>query len=110
MDGKLSFLQWNCQGMQAKFEALKILIQDKFPVCVSLQETMLGNKILCPRDYVFYHTNYDEERGNSGGSALLIRRDLPHVRIPLQTELQAVAAQIHLTRTVSFTYIYVLQN
>ena len=91
MDSKLSLLQWNCQGMQAKFEPLKILIKDKDPICISLQETMLGRKVLCPRDYLFYHTEYDEERDYHGGSSLLVRRDVPHMKIPLQTELQAVA-------------------
>ena len=107
MDSKLSFLQWNCQGMRAKFESLKILINEKSPVCISLQETMLGHKSLCPRDYVFYHSDYDEERENHGGSALLIRRDLPHMKLPLQTELEAVAVQIHSKRKYSLCSIYI---
>ena len=78
MDNKLSILQWNCQGMQAKYEALKILIKEDFPVCVALQETMLGQKFLCPKEYVFYHSDYDEQRDTHGGCATLIRRDIPH--------------------------------
>ena len=107
MDNKLAILQWNCQGMQAKFESLKIIIKDKFPICISLQETMLGHKVLCPKDYIFYHTDFDEERENHGGSAVLIRRDLPHTKISLQTELEAVAVQIYTKRKYTLCSIYV---
>ena len=106
MDSKLSILQWNCQGMQAKYESLKILIQDKYPICISLQETMLGRKILFPKGYVFYHTDYNVERDFHGGSALLLRRDVPHMKLPLQTELQAVAVQIFSKRKYTVCSIY----
>ena len=107
MDSKISILQWNCQGMQAKYESLKALISENFPVCISLQETMLGlNKTLCPRDYVFYHIDYDEERNNNGGSALLLRRDVAHMKIALQTNLQAIAVQIFTKRKYTICSIY----
>ena len=107
MDNKLTLLQWNCQGMKAKFEPLKILIKDKCPISIALQETMLGQKILCPRDYLFYHSEYEEERGYHGGSALLIRRDVPHTKISVQTELQAVAVQIFSKRKYTLCSIYI---
>ena len=90
MDNKLSIIQWNCQGLQAKYEALKILIHEHSPICISLQETMMGHRqALYPRDYVPYHIDYDEEGGSHGGSGLLIRQDISHASIPLQTDLQA---------------------
>ena len=100
MDSKISILQWNCQGLHAKFESLKALINEHFPACISLQETMLGLKSLCPRDYILYHSDYDEERDNHGGSALLFRRDVPHRKMPLQTNLQAVAVQMFTKKKV----------
>ena len=107
MDNKISILQWNCQGMRAKYESLKILIDENFPVCISLQETMLGlDNTLCPRDYVSYHIDYDEERNNHGGSALLLRRDVAHKKIVLQTNLQAIAVQMYSKRKYAICSLY----
>ena len=107
MGSKISILQWNCQGLQAKYEAVKALIYENFPICISLQETMLGlNKTLCPPDYVFYHIDYDEERNNHGGSALLLRRDVAHINISLQTNLQAIAVQMFSKRKYTICSIY----
>ena len=36
------FLQWNCKGLRARSEALKVLMHDFNPGVVCLQETMLG--------------------------------------------------------------------
>ena len=108
MDNKLSIIQWNCQGLQAKYEALKILIHENSPICISLQETMMGHRqTLCPRDYVQYHIDYGEERGSHCGSGLLIRRDISHASIPLQTDLQAVAVQIYLKRKYTVCSVYI---
>ena len=109
MDNRLSVMQWNCQGMQAKYESLKILIEEKTPICISLQETLLKQKILCPRDYSFYHTGYDEQR-DSHGCAVLIRKDVAHTTLPLQTDLQAVAVQMFIKRKYTICSIYLPPN
>ena len=97
--------------MRAKFEELRILIHEYSPVCIALQETMIGyNKAPCPRDYSLFHTEYNAERGNHGGSALLIRKDISHVSIDLQTSLQAVAVQINLNRCYTICSIYLSPN
>ena len=93
--------------MKAKFEELKILIYDHSPVCISLQETMIGiNKAPCPRDYSLYCSEYNEERGNHGGCALLIRNDVSHIPLDLETPIQAVAVQINLNRCYTICSIY----
>ena len=69
------------------------------PIVIALQETMMGNsKIPCPKDYLYYHTSYNPNIGHHGGALLYIRHDIPHVKLQLQSELQAVAVQIHLDR------------
>ena len=100
-------LQWNCQGLRAKFEEIKILIHDYSPICIALQETMVGiNKAPCPRDYSLFHTEYNAERGSHGGSALLIRNDIPHSHIDLHTSFQAVAVQVNLNRCYTICSLY----
>ena len=97
--------------MRAKCEELILLIHDYFPVCIALQETMLGN---CEapriRDYFFYRTDHDEERGNHGGCALLIRNDIAHLPLNLRTPLQAVAVQIKLSKTYAVCSLYLTPN
>ena len=93
--------------MRTKYESLKILINEISPACISLQETMLGlNKTLCPRDYVSYNSDNDEERDHHGGSALLFRCDVPHRKIVLQTNLQAVAVQMFSKRNYTICSLY----
>ena len=106
MDSKLSIMQWNCQGLRAKYESLKILIQENFPVCISLQEIMQGQNRICPKEYVFYRNEHQADEGRYGGSALLLRRDISHTNISLQTNLQAVAVQIYAKKKYSICSIY----
>ena len=77
------------------------------PIVIALQETMMGNsKIPCPKDYLYYHTSYNPNIGHHGGALLYIRHDIPHVKLQLQSELQAVAVQIHLDRIYTVCSIY----
>ena len=106
MDNKYSILQWNCQGLQSKYESLKYIIKEKSPICIALQETMLGQKHLCPRQYLSYYTDYDADRGHHGGCALFLRSDVAHLQIPLQTELQVIAVQMHTQRKYTICSLY----
>ena len=95
--------------MRAKFEELKILIYEYLPVCIALQEIMIGiNKAPFPRDYSFYTTEFNAERGSHGGSALLIRNDISHVPIDLHSSLQAVAVQIIAIRYACYTCLQMI--
>ena len=97
--------------MRAKFEELKILIYEYLPVCIALQETMIGiNKAPCPRDSSFYPTEFNVERGSHGGSALLIWNDISHIPIDLHSSLQAVAVQINLKRCYTICSLYLPPN
>ena len=109
MNSKLSILQWNCQGLKSKYESLRILIKEHFPIILSLQETMLGQRKLCPRGYFMYH-NEVHPNETHGGSALLLRQDVIHNEIHLQTNLQAVAVQVHLKRTYTICSLYLPPN
>ena len=110
MDNKLSIMQWNCQGLRAKYESLKILIHKNFPICISLQEIMLGQNRLCPKEYFIYCNEHLADEGRHGGSALMIRQDIVHTKIPLQTNLQAVAVQICTKKKYAICSIYLPPN
>ena len=79
MDSMISILQWNCQGLHAKFESL---INEHSPACVSLQETMLGLKSFYPRDYILFHSDCDEERDDHGGRLCSLDEMYPIEKYP----------------------------
>ena len=77
------------------------------PICVALQETMLGNsKIPCPKEYLAYHSVYNPDNGNHGGALLMVCHDIPHSVYPMQSRLQSVAVQIYLERKYTVCSIY----
>ena len=103
-------LQWNCQGLRAKYEELKILIHDLSPVIICLQEIMLDNNTPCPREFAAYRTPFNPQVGSHGGSLLYIRRDIPQIPLTIRTTLQAVAVQVDLTRKYSICSLYLPPN
>ena len=110
--GKFSaLLQWNCQGLRAKYEELKLIMNHFSPLCVSLQETMLGdNRTPCPKEYTDYSLAYNPDQGHHGGSSIFVRRDVPHQQFPLQSQLQVVAVQLFLQRQYTICSIYLPPN
>jgi hypothetical protein len=50
-------LQWNCRSVKANFEELNLLINEKRPVAVCLQETFLKDS---DRFSLKYHSCYSE--------------------------------------------------
>ena len=103
-------MQWNCQGLRAKYEELKLLIQDFSPIVIALQETKLDSHTPCPRNYSCFRTEYDPVFGCHGGSLLYVRQDIPHISLPINTSLQAVAVQVSLKRQYSICSLYLPPN
>ena len=84
-----------------------MLIHEYSPICISLQETMLGNSTIpCPKEYISYHSSQDQSIGSHGGALIYMRHDTPHSQFQLQTPLQAVAVQIYLQRKYTICSIY----
>ena len=103
-------MQWNCQGLRAKYEELKLLIQEYSPIAISLQETKLDSYTPCPREYSYFRTEYDPAVGCHGGCLLYVRRDIPHLPLVINTPLQAVAIQIGLKRQYCICSLYLPPN
>ena len=102
-----SIVQWNCQGLRAKWEEVKIIIYEKSPIIMALQETMMGNTTIpCPKEYICHHTTYDPNVGHHGGALIYIRHDIPHTKLQLQSRLQSVAVQCFLERKYTICSVY----
>ena len=98
-------IQWNCQGYRAKYEDLCELLNQENPAIVILQETMLNQQPLRPpNSYSVYSDFHAPTPGN--GLATLIRRDIPHSILNIQTDLQASAFRIQLSKQYTLCNIY----
>ena len=97
-------LQWNC-SVKANFEELNILINEKKPVAVCLQETFLKDS---DKFTLKYHSSYFKHCSDndkvSGGVAVIVNNNIPQHSVKLDSALQAVAVSI----SVNKTFLYIL--
>ena len=107
-----SFIQWNCRGFRNKFDEMQLLINNHNPIAICLQETLLkDNESLSIKNYTTY--NYTPPIANgkvSGGVCILVRNDIPHSEVQIQTPLQATAVQITTKKKITLCSIYLPPN
>ena len=100
-------LQWNCKGLQARTEELKVLAHDFNPGIICLQGTMLGDSIFSPGlNYNVFNSPPPTGECAHGGASIIIHNSLQHSPIPLDTPLQAVALSVLLNRKISVCSLY----
>ena len=106
---KNTILQWNCRSVKAIFEELNLLINEKKPVAICLQETFLKDS---DKFSLKYHS-CSFKSGNdkaSGGVAIIVNNNVPHHHVKLETTLQAVAVSVSLNKTITLCSIYLPPN
>ena len=101
-------IQWNCRGLKINFLELSLLVQSFLPVAFCLQETHLKeNDKIALKGYSMYSTYAKQEERAAGGSTILVRDNILHSHVDLDTDLQAVAVRISL-HYVLYTYPQIL--
>ena len=104
-------LQWNCKGLRARSEDLKVLIHDFNPGIICLQETMLGNSLYNPgMNFNIFNSPPPLGDRAHGGAAIIVSKSLQHSIIPLNTSLQAVALSVVLDRRITVCSVYLPPN
>ena len=100
-------LQWNCRSVKANYEELNLLINEKKPVAVCLQETFLKDSDKCTLKYhsCYYKICSDNDKA-SGGVAVIVNNNVPHHAVKLDSILQAVAVSISLNKTFTLCSVY----
>jgi hypothetical protein len=106
MDSKI--IQWNCRGLRANYNELSLLIAKFDPVAVCLQETNIPvNYTSSIRSYSFYQTPHIRSDGRpAGGVAVLVRNNIPHSLLSLNSCLQVVAVRITAPKPITVCSIY----
>ena len=93
---------------QYNFIEITLLVQDFLPVAFCLQETHLKkNDNINLKNYSVYSTYVDENERAAGGSTILVRDNILHSYVNLNTDLQAVAVRITLDKTVTLCSVYI---
>ena len=77
------------------------------PAVICLQETFLkqGDNINI-KNYQLFNYTYDSGSRASGGASFLIRNDIPHSKVNIKTNIQAVAIKATLYKAVNMFNIY----
>ena len=103
----MDILQWNCRGLRARSEQLKVMIHDFNPGIICLQETKIGNILYNPGlNYSMYHSPPPPGDVAHGGSAVIIHKSLQHSVLNLKTSLQAVAVEVILDKQITICSLY----
>ncbi|KAG5894451.1 hypothetical protein JTB14_014898 [Gonioctena quinquepunctata] len=102
-----SIIQWNCNGCIFQNGELKLLLSEIDPICVALQETHFKpNHTYSLRSYNIFRKYINHVIRAKGGVALLIRKDIPHSPLVLNTVLQAVEVRILAPITINICSLY----
>ena len=106
-------IQWNCEGIKAKFKAGDIhqLIKETNTNCLCLQETKLHpNANFIIKGFKSYLKNQDVPEGQipRGGVGVFVRKSVSSYQVELHTRLQAVAASVKFRNRVTVCSLYML--
>ena len=107
---KLIFLNWNVQGIRAKYQELNSSLKEGQMSVACLQETLLGDTNWQPgRNYKMEkspHVGGEQNRG----AAIFIHASLQYSRLRLNTTLEAVAVAVHADRQYTICSLYLSPN
>ena len=110
---RIAALQWNCRGEKPNYEEIKRLMKDYNPDTICLQETFIKETDEYSfKGYDMYNkSNISQiDRRPNGGSTILVRKIIPHERLPLNIELQATAIRATLHQTITICSICIPPN
>ena len=107
---RLNIVQWNIQGLRAKYQELRTILNEKKISVACLQETLLGDTNWQPtRNYKMEkspHIGGDHNRG----VAILTHATLQYTRIRLHTTLEAVAITINQGKQYHGNFIFSIRS
>ena len=107
---KQNIIQWNCWGIKPNYEEIKCIMTNYNPNIICLQETLLNETDnITLKGYDTYNQTNRSARDNqpTGGTSIIIKNQIPHAVLPLQTNLQAIALKASLHRTITICSIYI---
>ena len=100
---------WNVNGIRARKQEISLLLREKNPSCVCLQELKLSTN--SPYDIGKQYKSYlklpnDNNEFPRGGTMIAVRHSIPHTALQLNTPLQAVAISLNTGDLRSICSVY----
>ncbi|CAH2095389.1 unnamed protein product [Euphydryas editha] len=104
---RLDILQWNINGFYRRKQRLKILLTERNPSCICLQETNFKNNC-CQKlsGYEAIFKNRNNSLHASGGVVSYIKSNIFVSKVSLNTNLEAVAGIINYPTNITLCNIY----
>ena len=103
---KLRILQWNIQGLRAKYQELSTILRNKKVSVTCLLETLLGGATWQPSHAYKMEKSPHIGGDHNRGVAILTHATLQYTRIRLLTNLEAVAIRINSGKHYTICSIY----
>ncbi|MES9994020.1 MAG: reverse transcriptase domain-containing protein, partial [Candidatus Thiodiazotropha sp.] len=108
---KKSIIQWNCRGLKANYNEILILMSILSPSVICLQETFLKQSDnVSFRDFNMFNYICPDGQRASGGTSIMVKSNIPHSQFDLNTNLQAVAVNVTLSKKITICSIYIPPN
>jgi len=104
-----TIIQWNCRGLRANYDEVDLLIIKYDPVALCLQELQVSDSYNLNNNlYILISNVPNIPVGHRpyGGLGILIRKDMPHSIIPLNTSLHAVACRVSTSQPITLCTMY----
>uniref|UniRef100_A0A0K8W561 Putative RNA-directed DNA polymerase from transposon X-element n=1 Tax=Bactrocera latifrons TaxID=174628 RepID=A0A0K8W561_BACLA len=108
----LKILQWNINGYSSNYHELQLLIKEKSPDIICIQETHIPltpiSNPFYPKQYLGYFFNLNNIQTNKQGVGILIKRHIPHEVINITSSLSTIALKLNLNLPfgIASTYIH----
>ena len=103
---KLNILQWNVQGVRARYQELSSILRNKKVSVACIQETLLGDANWQPSHAYKMEKSPHFGDNQNRGVAVLIHTTLQYTRVRLYTTLEAVAVTINSSKQYTLCSIY----
>ena len=109
---KKSIIQWNCRGLKANYNEVLILMSLFSPSVICLRETFLkqSDVYVSFRDFNMFNYICPDGQRASGGTSIMVKSSVPHSQLDLNTNLQAIAVNVTLSKKVkNMLYLFPTQ-
>ena len=107
---KLKIVNWNIQGLRAKYQELCSILNERQVSVACLQETLLGDATWQPSKKYKIEKSPHIAGEQNRGAAIIIHAPLQYSRLRLDTTMEAVAITVHSERQYTICSLYLSPN
>jgi len=105
---EFKIIAWNACGIRNKISDIKILITERNPDLILIQETHLNPNVHLQVSGFYCHRTDRPLTENSGGTLILIKRHIPHTPLPPYTRpgLECTRLLLHSASPIIISSVY----